>query len=292
MKKNFYTVVFFSIFLSCGSNTKSNHQDTLAHNANKIDNSAKGLLKRFGPFINGFWVKKDYVESIIKTKSPRQSYSKANGMVAIIINRDSVKGDSMTAAVGWENHEGGELVLKLKTGQMQSALKTTLVTVEDNPGDFYELGYRVVAHDTNVIVYHYNKQKKLIRSDLYMKDLPEVGKPSELSDVGYRRVNQALVTGVYSALDSIGQPLKIKMDNEGNITGFNGFKSYAVNIDFAEGYRENLDEIWFDPFDNKKRKAYAFKIKRDTIKLYDTSLNADSTELILGKLKYNLIKQK
>lgn len=53
-----------------------------------------------------------------------------------------------------------------------------------------------------------------------------------------------------------------------------------------------MDEIWFDFFDEHKRKSYAYKIDADTIKLYDTSLNSDSTEMLLGKLKYKLIKQK
>jgi len=59
---------------------------------------------------------------------------------------------------------------------------------------------------------------------------------------------------------------------------------------------DNLDMIFFR---DKKRTAdnishgnYSFKFSADTLNLYNTYPNADSTELVLGKRVYKLVRQK
>jgi hypothetical protein len=53
----------------------------------------------------------------------------------------------------------------------------------------------------------------------------------------------------------------------------------------------NLDEIVFYFLGNNNT-GYSFKINADTLSLYDTHPNADSTLSILGKRIYKLVKQK
>jgi len=91
--------------------------------------------------------------------------------------------------------------------------------------------------------------------------------------------------------DSLGVVSKINFDPHEKVKGFFDFKTYHINIDLNSDVMDNLDEIAFDGF-TKHYISYSFKIDADTLKIYDTRPNADSTELVLDKLKYKLVRVK
>jgi hypothetical protein len=103
--------------------------------------------------------------------------------------------------------------------------------------------------------------------------------------------NKKLITGKYTTTDSTGNRLKVEFNNNGKVSGFLNFKTYYINADFEAGLENNLDEIDFD-VNTKKQKTFTFRFNADTLNLYDTYENADSTKLVLGKLKYKLVRHR
>jgi hypothetical protein len=104
-------------------------------------------------------------------------------------------------------------------------------------------------------------------------------------------INRFLFAGNYILKDSTGSVSKISFSEDGKVSGFLSCKSYLVNIDLNSDVNDNLDEIGFD-IRTRHHSAYTFKIIADTLNLYDTYENADSTKLIQGELKYKLVRQK
>jgi hypothetical protein len=156
--------------------------------------------------------------------------------------------------------------------------------------NFYELGYAISRNDTSLVLYHYNKDHRLLDSTCYLKALP----PESENDMGYGIeyiTNKILITGNYDLIDSTGHSAKVKFANEGNLSGFLGFKTYYINTDFEGGPENSVDEISFD-INNKNQKDYAFKFNADTLNLYITKMDADSTLFIKKRPLYKLVKIK
>src|SRR5882757_5493025 len=143
MKPLFFLLFAACILFSCRSNKQPAAKDAILSKSVSHKDSVQMLAKRFSQFMDGFWVKKEYVEDLVKTKSPLASSYKADGITALNIDMQKVAGDSVIIGSGLSNHEGGILIVKLQTGQNARALKTTLATIDDKPGDFYEMGYKV-----------------------------------------------------------------------------------------------------------------------------------------------------
>ncbi len=103
-------------------------------------------------------------------------------------------------------------------------------------------------------------------------------------------VNKTLFLGNYKTVDSSGQTLTLNFSNDGIVTGLPNYKKYYVLTDFVAGPENNLDEVCFD-IQTDNQRCYSYKINGDTIELYDTNESEDHINLLLGQLKYKLIKQ-
>lgn len=104
-------------------------------------------------------------------------------------------------------------------------------------------------------------------------------------------INQGLVTGKYWSTDSTGKKTNVEFLTDGKVKGFAQFVNYSIFNDLNIEPMTNIDEIFFD--DGKKaRKSYTFKITGDTLRLYSTKPNADSSLLEIEKLRYTLIRQR
>jgi len=243
------------------------------------------------PIIHGVWVKKDYIEDVSKTKSPYESSSFFSGVACMQIENTGPKSDSLNIGYSLNNHEGSDFILYFKNGQNASSLKTNLSDY-DLKGGFYELGYRIKNRDTILILYLYDRRKVLKNSVQYIR---VANKALDENDAAWGIeyiTNKKLLTGKYLLTDSIGKTVNVSFFEDGNVLGFKGFEHYYLATDFGGGEPGgNLDEIIFD-LNSKNPSNLTFKINSDTIYLYGTYLNQDSTELIAGKLKYRLVKQK
>ena len=87
MKSAFYISLVFILLASCKSNTKQDAKDTTAGKSG--NNQTEELIQKFKPIIQGVWVKKGYIDKVIKTKSPLAAVDEVNDITTMFINTDS-----------------------------------------------------------------------------------------------------------------------------------------------------------------------------------------------------------
>jgi hypothetical protein len=279
MKNFFWVLLCFCVFISCKSNRKTPAEDPLAKNTS-TKNKTDSLIKKFTPIIQGVWVKADYVEKVIKTKSPLAASDVANWITTFYINTDQIIGDSIKFIAGYGNHEGGDVTIKFQPGKTPG---TILFNGQD-------LSYSVGKGDTTLLLPQYDEAKKQYFKTKFIRVL----KRQPDNNLGYgldSYINKNLVAGIYMLIDSAGMKPVVYFSANGTVKGFLNCKSYSINIDLNSDANDNLDEIGFD-IRTRHHSAYTFKIIADTLNLYDTYENADSTKLIQGELKYKLVRQK
>ncbi|MEO6851383.1 MAG: hypothetical protein ABI203_10550 [Mucilaginibacter sp.] len=282
MKNSFYTLLIFSLLISCKSNMKQPAKDTTLV---KPINQTEELIEKFKPIIQGAWVKKDYVEKVITTKSPLAAMTEADDFILIYINIKNIKGDSLVVPDG-NTHDGSQITIKFQSGKSPSTIKVL---------EGGEIGYSIDKGDTILYYSRFDEQKKKIITTKFVKVLQEL--PDNDLEFGLNHaINKAIIAGNYLLTDSLGKVSKVSFNNDGRVSGFSDFSKYHVNFDLNSDAMDNLDEIFFS--DEKKIRlnhlngAYSFKFDMDTLSLYSTHSNVDSTELILGKRIYKLQKQK
>jgi len=279
MKNYCLILLCFSVFAACKNNRKSGANDTLVKHTAPKDQSDE-IIKKFKPIIQGVWVKSDYVEKVIKTKSPLAASDLATWITVFYINTDQVTGDSIRFMVGYGNHDSGDVTIKFQPGKTPG---TILFNGQD-------LSYSIENGDTSLLVPQYDEAKK----QYFKTKFRRVLKRQPGNDLGYglyNYINKSLVAGNYKLTDSLGSTSKISFSEDGKVRGFLNCKTYFINVDLNSDIDDNLDELSFDT-DTRHNLSYSFKIIADTLNLYETHENADSTELVLGKLKYKLVRQK
>lgn len=255
-------------------------------NTNTLDNPSENktidIQQNYSSVLNGDWVEPNYIEDLKKTKSPQKSQNNLNSIVELNIDSSKIEGDSLE--VGSPSiHEGMSFFVFFRPGITANAFPTSLVDY-NNESNFYELGYLITSKDTTVVIYHYDKNKKLIGQNEFKK----VPKNSE-GALQYM-VNKTLVAGKYQTTNTTGKSMTVEFTNDGKIIGLADFTRYYVLTDFVAGPLNNLDEICFD-IQTKNQKCYAYEIKGDTINLFETIENEDHITLTLEQQKYKLVKQ-
>jgi hypothetical protein len=279
MKNILYVLLIISLLISCKSNTKQIPAKDSTTNA-QSDNQVQALIKRFKPIIQGVWVEKEYIDKIIKTRSPLASEDKVGDITTMYINTDRINGDSLIVPTG-DNHEGSQITVKFYPGKKPSSIRIS---------EGGELGYTIEKGDTIMFYTRLDDQTKKIIKTEFIKSLNK--QPDD--DLGYGlnyAINKGLIAGNYILTDTLNSNVKVTFTNDGKVYGFLNHSKYEINIDLNTDPMDNLDEINFD-ISSKRPASFSYKINGDTLNLYNTYPNADSTQLILGKRIYKLIRQK
>ncbi len=288
MRKILLLFLIINTLVSCKSKTVPSVKDSAKKNS--LVNESETLIKKFNPILKGIWVKSSYIADVIKTKSPYQSRNELSGVACMSIVLSKNDHDSTLIGYSLNNHEGSEFTLYFKPGRKSTSLKTNLPDY-DNKANFYEIGCNIKGSDTALLLYHYTKDNQIIESTKYTK---VANAATDTADAAWGIeyiINKKLMIGNYTMTDSTGSHVKIKFNKEGYVSGFLDCKKYYINTDFEAGPENNVDEISFDIM-TKMQKDYAYKLDSDTLNLYETKHNADSTLLLFGKLKYKLVRQK
>lgn len=274
MKQLTFLSTFLFLLMSCETNSSSSNK--------AVKNPVTDSTKTFKSIINGDWYQASYIDSIQETKSPFRSQNALAEYVELSINTNQASGDSVEVGAPGI-HEGTSFIIYFKPGLTSTSFPTNILD-EDTASNFYEPSYNITRNDTSLIILHYNKDKKLIGQTKYLR----VPKNSE--GALQFMVNKTLFAGNYKVEDSSGNLSVLKFTNDGLVTGLPVFKKYYVLTDFVAGPENNVDEVCFDIQTNNQQ-CYAFKIKGDTIQLYDVKESADQDTLQRGQLKYKLVKQ-
>jgi hypothetical protein len=290
VKNTLYVLLITGLFLACKSNTKQIIKDSITTSKQAVTDPAQSVIEKFKPFIQGVWVKKDYIDDVVKTRSPYKSFKYLEHVASMQISISKSNIDSVDVGYSLNNHEGANFTLYFKKGHKLTNLKVSLPDY-DVEANFYELGYSVKGKDSCLILYHYSKNNHVLDSTLYERVSQTL--PNE-DDAGWGIQllnNKNLIEGTYQLIDTTGHTLNIIFNTDGNVLGFQKFSKYYIGDDFVAGPENNLDQIYFD-INNKTQKMYLFKLKADTLNLYESKEKPDSISLEYGKLKYKLVKQK
>ncbi len=272
------TTIFASIVLSaCLTDTTS-----IDIPIESIENKNVDTIATLKAILNGDWVEPSYIDDIKKTKSPYKSKDALSSIVELNINMSQMIGDSLE--IGSPSiHEGISFYVFFRPGILANSFQTSKIDY-DNESNFYDLGYLISNKDTSVVIYHFDKNEKLLGQSEFKKV------PKNSQGALQYMVNKSLVAGKYSTKDPSGKSITVQFTNDGLVIGMPEFKKYYVLTDFVAGPLNNLDEICFD-IQTKNQKCYAYEIKGDTINLYESIENEDYTLLSFGQLKYKLTKQ-
>lgn len=67
--------------------------------------------------MQGVWVKRDYIEKVIKTQSPIQANDMVIGITTMHFNPAEIDGDRLISQVSYDNHQAGDVILKFEAGK-------------------------------------------------------------------------------------------------------------------------------------------------------------------------------
>lgn len=273
LKNLIYAISCIFFMVSCKSGTKQPAQVSIA---TKPD-PTQSLIQNIKPVIQGVWVKQDYIEKIIQTKSPIQATDKVTGITTMHINSAQIDGDSLIVRVGYDNYQPGDVMLKFRPGKNRSAF----LFGED------ELGYSTQNNDTTLVLYQYYNKKWIPTP--YVKALKK-STGNDLQEGINFLINKGLIAGNYTLKDSTGKVNDVVFKNDGTVSGLSNFKRYFVENSFESKKMNNLDQLTFNIFSSDE-KTYTFKIENNSLNLYEVKANTDSTLLVKGKLKFQLLRK-
>ena len=274
--KNISAIIYFLIMLvSCQT-------------SDKTTDPPGNLAEKFKPFLNGYWVTSDYIDDLAKTRSPVKSSEKLTYITEFSIDSTGLSGDSTHIGAAFGNHEGGDFILYFRQGHLATSLVTG-ITDYDTESNSYELGYVVNSHDTSLVLYHYDKNKKLLDKTKYTKAPANKSGDGTLDGFQYL-VNKRLISGSYKIFDSSGQEMTSKLTSDGKITGFKEFRTYYIITDFASEPENTTDQICFE-IQTKDQKCYGFEFRRDTLNLFEIPKDEMDTLFKPGPPVYKFVKQ-
>lgn len=239
------------------------------------------MCKKYLAILDGNWVNSTYIDEVKKTQSPYKTYGKF-GVVELHIRAKKVR--KTITVEGMTLHEGGYgFKIYLQAGITDSTLPTSW---KDYTGKskFSELGYEISGKDTFLIVYHYDKHKKVINQDKFTK-CPDFSDGS----VQYE-VNKIMFAGIYSTTIK-DKTTQIELTSDGKVRNFMKFKEYFVVLDFAAG-EWYFDHLVFD-MHTKNQKAFAYRLIDRKLVLYEIDANKDYSDkpFVFNKPRYEFVKQ-
>lgn len=285
MKYFCYCILLSALFVSCRGDKK-------AGKASQIKSKSQILIDRYKPILQGAWVNKAYMDKLTKTKSPLAAFS-ISGLTTMLIDTSFIGKDTLKFQAGWGNHEGGDLAMTFRPGRIKGAVKLYYPSSTNEfsaDSSLQELGYRITKRDTNLIVYTFDKNRKLVGKTIYFRVLSNF-KGHELGYATYLTTNKRLISGAYTLTDTLNHANAVSFTDDGTVSGFSNFKTYFIDDDFTTPPGNNLDGITLFEAGQKNPVSYAFKISNDTLNLYKTSYAKDSIDFIRGKRIYKLVRQ-
>lgn len=273
MKQTLNLLLLLGLLFSCKSETK---ETTSLANDSTVLSSPGPFMENFKHLLHGVWIKSDYIKMVIKSKSPYAAIDLAEGLTTMHIDTSKIMGDSLIVPAGINNHEADKFVLRFKQGKSPGSIQFA-------GGD---LSYSINDKDTVLSFSKYNNKSRRLEVTQYIKALNSTDPLG--SDMDYL-INKNLFSGSYTMSSTDGQVNNVKFSDGGQVTGLPKIKTYYVLNDFIGDPLDDFDQIIFNLYD-KNQQSYAFLVSSDTIKLYDTKPNADSSKMLLYKLKYTLKK--
>ena len=270
MKQIFWLFPVLLVWTSCNNDDQSRH-----------------LKEAFKSYLQGAWLKTDYMDDVSKTRSPFKSYSKLEGVVSLLIDQNITAGDSLNIGYSLNNHEGSDFFLYFKPGIKPNSLPVDFHDSQ-SPTNYFELGYVVNGTDTSLVLYHYSRDKKFIDSVGFTKVHQYAPPGGDVGEAIQYFVNKLLITGDYKVTDSAGKETKVHFSDQSKVTGFGNYSDYLIATDFMGP--DQGDFIGIGKADEQYSVFYGWESKGDSIKLYESHEDTATGAAVVGKLQFVLKK--
>lgn len=264
-----------------------NASSIFAINTNNKIFQRDSLRQKFIPILNGVWVLSDYIAAIDQTKSPLLASEKLSGIVGMNINA-KINSDSTAVEASWNNHEGFDFQIYFQNGQNKNCLKTNIPDF-DGDANFFEIGYQIINKRNYLILYRYNKSKKLLGQTLFTK-VSENQLNTNVSSGIQEIINEKIFSGNFFLSNKTNAKIKVNFLKDGTLIGLPSFNNYYVISDFLGGPKPIFDMIIFNT-ESENSKQFAFKILKDGVYLYNIIGDENAGEVLkLGSLKFKLLR--
>ncbi|MCK6649455.1 MAG: hypothetical protein L6Q66_07355 [Bacteroidia bacterium] len=251
--KSIILTLIIGFFCSCSS-TNSNTEQISATNFKTKDTAIS---------FTGYWLSKDYFESIKKIKSPKNAQDNSE---FIFIPSRTLKQTMMISNF----HEGGPTLTILSNGNQYELWEIQEDTLKQ------QLNIIEIINETNIKI-----------GDCYFVKINPLQ-----SGNSARILEEILFKGIYT--NASGG--KIEFKNNGQVIGLENFKVFEPVIDYIDAGMQ-VDQLGLGQ--NKNEFEYfGFKFKKDTLELFKLicltfdSINNRCVEVELGELRYKLWEAK
>ncbi|WP_156126518.1 hypothetical protein [Hymenobacter sp. DG25B] len=223
----------------------------------------------------------------MRTHSPYQAREALDGISMLIVDPHTRAGDSLLVALGYNNHEGGvPAYVSLRPGAQPNTLAFSLEGEDSNQS---ALGYRIVGADTLLQLWRYDATLKGGTTQTFRKVPGLLPQGDSLAYSTTYALNQLLLAGQYTGVDSLGQRCKVFFTATGEVRGLPHYQRYTPQFDYVGLLDNDLDYLLLDP-DSDHPTHLAFTLHTDTLRLY--AVHADTSQhLHRGALHYTLVRR-
>ena len=260
MKKFIFILLLFAI--SCTENKEKNPKKA------PVSLSAKTNLLSI---IHGGWVKQEYVDSIIKTKSPYRSNKQYLSNVELIIDTANLTGDTVMNPACFSNGKESfyfKIVIKqdsLNKPSMQMVYNHNYMNM-----DFF-LEYSISAGDTILYMVKKDLINGEIKSKIPYKRIYNNPSVNYYVDPTTVFLNRTLITGKYKLYDAKNRLIsnKVEFKEAGQVEGFSSFKNFYLESYYGSANSQNYNFDYIVLSAPEKRSVYRWTLKKDIFKFYD-----------------------
>ena len=251
----------------------------------KLDKSAIFAI------LQGEWLNNEFINKVKETKSPSKSYNEDLTFSALSIDTTNCSID--TLSVGCSINNNHEAFTFKAMFNITDSFRTDINNY-NKKDDYFTLILKIDNPDTSLYLNEYSVSNQLIKSIQYKRTKTKTykyGVGSCIDDF----VRSNLFEGSYKQFSANDSDLKrqILFSKNGFVNSLYDKQFYDVQVDFIVSYK-NLDMIFFmdslDNYSNCIRKFY--KIKNDTIMIFNTKKAIETGWDTIAELQYKLIKQK
>lgn len=246
------------------------------------------------PLIQGVWLPKEYVDTIIQYKSAFQAYKFIPEIAEIQIKTADLQKDTIEVISSLNNHEGYGFKIWFEENNDTISIRTNAKGWESEKFKF-EFKIKINHQDTTLQLIATNYKTKIENITEYSRILNE-NRVVEYGGCGYEFIaNYAILTGEFKLLDSINDYMGvITFDpHKRTVTGFK-YDNYSIYTDYGSGLMYQGDHIYFSTQeeDHSESETFVYIQKSDTIQLYNTKevISENDFEIKLNEKIYSLVK--
>jgi hypothetical protein len=222
--------------------------------------------------IHGGWVKQEYVDSIIRTKSPYKSSKQYLSNVELIIDTANATGDTiMNPGCSTNGKESYYFRIALKHDSLNKPIMQMLYNHNYINTDFF-LEYSISSRDTILYMIKKNLNTREPKSKTPYKRIYNNPPGNNYSiDPTTIFLNRTLIAGKYTLYDAknklIGNEVEFKED--GKVEGFPECEHFYLESYYGDAgnYNYNFDYVVFSS--SEKRSVFRWTLEKDIFKFYE-----------------------